>query len=178
MRQFARLIFIIVTVLRFGLDEVALSGFRQRWVRALVRLSTMGRRLDAPRGVRLRRGLERLGPIFVKFGQVLSTRRDLLPLDIADELAKLQDRVPPFPAAVAKALVEKAYGKSTDEVFASFEAEPVASASIAQVHFATMKSGRAVAVKVLRPGMLDVIEDDLKLLHTLARWVERLSADG
>ncbi len=178
MRQFARLIFIIVTVLRFGLDEVALSGFRQRWVRALVRLSTMGRRLDAPRGVRLRRGLERLGPIFVKFGQVLSTRRDLLPLDIADELAKLQDRVPPFPAAVAKALVEKAYGKSTDEVFASFEAEPVASASIAQVHFATMKSGREVAVKVLRPGMLDVIEDDLKLLHTLARWVERLSADG
>ena len=178
MRQFARLIFIIVTVLRFGLDEVALSGFRQRWVRALVRLVTLGRRLDEPRGVRLRRGLERLGPIFVKFGQVLSTRRDLLPLDIADELAKLQDRVPPFPAAVAKALVEKAYGKKTDEVFASFEAEPVASASIAQVHFATMKSGREVAVKVLRPGMLEVIEDDLQLLHTLARWVERLSSDG
>ena len=178
MRQFARLIFIIVTVLRFGLDEVALSGFRQRWVRALVRLVTLGRRLNEPRGVRLRRGLERLGPIFVKFGQVLSTRRDLLPLDIADELARLQDRVPPFPAAVAKALVEKAYGKKTDEVFASFEAEPVASASIAQVHFATMNSGREVAVKVLRPGMLEVIEDDLQLLHTLARWVERLSSDG
>ncbi len=178
MRHIARLIFIIVTVLRFGLDEVALSGFRQRWVRAAVRLATVGRRLDEPRGVRLRRGLERLGPIFVKFGQVLSTRRDLLPLDIADELAKLQDRVPPFPAAQAKALVEKAYGRPIEQVFASFEPEPVASASIAQVHFAITLVGREVAVKVLRPGMLDVIEADLSLLHTLAHWVERLSADG
>jgi len=178
MRHLARLIFIVFTVLRFGLDEVALSAFRQRWVRALVRLVTLGRRLDAPRGERLRRGLERLGPIFVKFGQVLSTRRDLLPRDIADELAKLQDRVPPFAAAEAKRLVEKAYGKPITEVFLSFEAEPVASASIAQVHFATLKGGREVAVKVLRPGMLAVIDDDLALLHTLARWVERLSADG
>jgi ubiquinone biosynthesis protein len=128
--------------------------------------------------VRLRRALERLGPIFVKFGQVLSTRRDLLPLDLADELAHLQDRVPPFPAAIARQLVEKAYGRSLEEVFETFEAEPVASASIAQVHFATLKGGREVAVKVLRPGMLDVIEDDLSLLHTLARWVERLSVDG
>ncbi len=178
MRRLARLIFIVITVLRFGLDEVALSGFRQRWVRALVRLVTVGRRLDEPRGVRLRRGLERLGPIFVKFGQVLSTRRDLLPLDIADELAGLQDRVPPFPAAQARALVEKAFGKPIDAVFASFEAEPVASASIAQVHFGTLLDGREVAVKVLRPGMLNVIDDDLNLLHTLAGWVERLSADG
>jgi ubiquinone biosynthesis protein len=178
MRHLSRLIFIAVTVLRFGLDEVALSAFPQRWVRALVRLVTIGRRLDAPRGARLRQAMERLGPIFVKFGQVLSTRRDLLPLDIADELAKLQDRVPPFPAAQARALVEKAYGRPTGEVFASFEAEPVASASIAQVHFAVLKSGREVAVKVLRPNMLAVIDDDLQLLHTLARWVERLSADG
>jgi ubiquinone biosynthesis protein len=178
MRHLSRLIFIAVTVLRFGLDEVALSAFPQRWVRALVRLVTIGRRLDEPRGARLRQALEKLGPIFVKFGQVLSTRRDLLPLDIADELAKLQDRVPPFPAAQARALVEKAYGRSVDEVFASFEAEPVASASIAQVHFAVLKSGREVAVKVLRPNMLAVIDDDLRLLHTLARWVERLSADG
>ena len=177
-RYLARGFVIVVTVLRFGLDEVALSGFRQPWVRWLVRLATMGRRLDEPRGVRLRRGLEKLGPIFVKFGQVLSTRRDLLPLDIADELAKLQDRVPCVAAATARALVEKAYGKPITEVFATFEAEPVASASIAQVHFATLASGREVAVKVLRPGMLDVIEDDLRLLHTLARWVERLSADG
>jgi ubiquinone biosynthesis protein len=178
LRQFGRLVFIVVTVLRFGLDELALSAFRQRWVRALVRVVTIGRRLDAPRGERLRQGLERLGPIFVKFGQVLSTRRDLIPLDVADELAQLQDNVPPFPAAQSRALVEKAFGRPIEAVFASFDAEPVASASIAQVHFATLKDGRAVAVKVLRPGMLDVIDHDLALLHLLARWVERLSADG
>ncbi|MBX3627695.1 MAG: ubiquinone biosynthesis regulatory protein kinase UbiB [Rhizobacter sp.] len=178
MRHLFRLVFIVFTVLRFGLDELALSGFKQRWVRALVRVMTLGRRLDAPPGRRLREALERLGPIFVKFGQVLSTRRDLLPPEVADELARLQDRVPPFPAPVARALVEKAYGRPIESVFASFEAEPVASASIAQVHFATLKDGREVAVKVLRPGMLAVIDDDLSLLRTLARWVERLSADG
>ncbi len=178
MRQFGRLVFIVITVLRFGLDEVALSAFRQRWVRALVRVVTIGRRLDAPRGERLRQGLERLGPIFVKFGQVLSTRRDLIPLDVADELARLQDNVPPFPAVLSRALVEKAFGRPIDAVFASFDTEPVASASIAQVHFAVLKDGREVAVKVLRPGMLDVIDHDLALLHLLARWVERLSADG
>ena len=178
MKHFGRLVFIVVTVLRFGLDEVALSVFPQRSVRALVRLVTLGRRLDAPRGERLRQGLERLGPIFVKFGQVLSTRRDLIPLDVADELAKLQDRVPPFPAAQSRALVEKAFGRPIEAVFTSFEAEPVASASIAQVHFAVLKDGREVAVKVLRPGMLQVIDQDLTLLHTLARWVDRLSADG
>jgi len=178
MRQLARLVFIVVTVLRFGLDQVALSAFRQRWVRALVRVATVGRRLDAPRGVRLRQGLERLGPIFVKFGQVLSTRRDLIPLDVADELARLQDDVPPFPAAAARALVERAFGKPIEAIFASFEAEPVASASIAQVHFAVLKDGREVAVKVLRPGMLGVIEQDLELLRVLAGWIERFSADG
>jgi ubiquinone biosynthesis protein len=178
MRHVGRLVFICFTVLRYGLDELALSSFRQRWVRALVRVMTVGRRLDAPRGERLRLGLEKLGPIFVKFGQVLSTRRDLLPADFADELAKLQDRVPPFPAAQARALVEKAFGQPIEAVFASFEEEPVASASIAQVHFATLQSGREVAVKVLRPGMLEVIDDDLALMRTLAVWVERLSADG
>jgi ubiquinone biosynthesis protein len=178
MKRFGRLLFIVVTVLRFGLDEVALSAFRQRWVRALVRVVTIGRRLDAPRGVRLRQGLERLGPIFVKFGQVLSTRRDLVPLDVADELAKLQDRVPPFPAAQSRALVERAFGRPVEQVFAQFDAEPVASASIAQVHFARLHDGREVAVKVLRPGMQAVIDQDLALLHELARWVERLSADG
>jgi ubiquinone biosynthesis protein len=178
MRHLARLIVIVFTVLRFGLDELALSGFRQRWVRALVRVMTLGRNLDAPPGHRLREALERLGPIFVKFGQVLSTRRDLLPPEVADELARLQDRVPPFPAAEARALVERAYKRPIEDIFASFDAEPVASASIAQVHFAVLKDGREVAVKVLRPGMLAVIDDDLSLLRTLARWVERLSADG
>jgi len=178
MKHYGRLVTIVVTVLRFGLDEVALSAFRQGWVRALVRIATVGRRLDAPRGERLRQGLERLGPIFVKFGQMMSTRRDVIPRDVADELARLQDKVPPFPAAVSLALVEKAFGRRIDEVFQSFEAEPVASASIAQVHFAVLKDGREVAVKVLRPRMLDVIDHDLTLLHLLARWVERLSADA
>ena len=180
MGHFFRLIFIGLTILRFGLDEVALSGFRQVWVRALVRVATIGRRssLDAPRGARLRMALERLGPIFVKFGQVLSTRRDLLPLDVADELAHLQDRVPPFPGDQALAMVEKAFGRRIDEVFDLFDRVPVASASIAQVHFATLKSGREVAVKVLRPGMLEVIEHDLMLLHQLARLVEWVWADG
>ncbi|OYT99006.1 MAG: ubiquinone biosynthesis regulatory protein kinase UbiB [Burkholderiales bacterium PBB1] len=178
MRHVTRLLFIVFTIYRYGLDELALSNFRQRWVRVLVRVITASRRLDAPRGVRLRMALEKLGPIFVKFGQVLSTRRDLIPPDLADELAQLQDNVPPFPPALARQLIEKAYGRRVEDVFASFESEPVASASIAQVHFATLKDGREVAVKVLRPNMLSVIDDDLALMRTIAVWVERLSADG
>ncbi|MCX2863596.1 ubiquinone biosynthesis regulatory protein kinase UbiB [Paucibacter sp. PLA-PC-4] len=178
MRYFARLLVIVWTVLRFGLDELALSGFRQRRLRLLRRLISVGRNWDQPRGVRLRLALEHLGPIFVKFGQVLSTRRDLVPADIVAELSRLQDNVPPFPAAVSRALVEKAFGKPVQELFKSFDAEPVASASIAQVHFAVLHDGREVAVKVLRPGMLDIIEDDMALLRTVAGWVERLSADG
>jgi len=178
MRQLARALYIALTLLRFGIDDIALSGLRQRWLRALARVATLGRRFDAPRGVRLRRALERLGPIFVKFGQVLSTRRDLLPPDIADELAKLQDRVPPFPGARSVQIVERSFGRPLAEVFADFDPEPVASASIAQVHFATLKDGRPVAVKVLRPGMLRAIDDDLALLHRLAGWVERVSVDG
>jgi ubiquinone biosynthesis protein len=178
MRFLARLVRIVFTLLRLGIDELALSGFRQRWVRVLAWSVTLGRRYSEPRGVRLRLALEHLGPIFIKFGQVLSTRRDLLPLDVADELAKLQDSVPPFPAAQARAMVESELRQPIEAVFSSFDAEPIASASVAQVHFATLKDGREVAVKVLRPGMLTVIDDDLAILHTLARWVERLSVDG
>jgi ubiquinone biosynthesis protein len=177
MRQLARAFFIALTLLRFGIDDIALSGLKQRWVRALARIAAFGRNLREPRGVRLRRACERLGPIFVKFGQVLSTRRDLLPTDIADELAQLQDNVPPFPGARSVAIVERAFGKPIDAVFSSFDAEPVASASIAQVHFAVLKDGREVAVKVLRPGMLRAIDDDLALLHRLAGWVERAGGD-
>jgi ubiquinone biosynthesis protein len=178
MRNLARLTFIVVTVLRYGLDELALSNFRHPGLRWLVRIATWGRDRSAPRGVRLCQGLERLGPIFVKFGQVLSTRRDLLPANYADELARLQDRVAPFPAVTSRALVEQAFGRSVEEIFARFDAEPIASASIAQVHFAQLKDGREVAVKVLRPGMLEVIDNDLALLRILAAWVERLFADG
>ena len=170
--------FIVWIVLRYGLDELVLSGFRNPLVGLLRRVITVGRNLRAPRGQRLREALERLGPIFVKFGQVLSTRRDLLPLDIAEELAKLQDRVPPFPSAVAVATIEKAFGKPLDAVFSQFDHTPVASASIAQVHFAILRDGREVAVKVLRPNMLPVIEKDLGLMRMMAGWVGKLSADG
>src|SRR5882672_8665396 len=177
MRLF-RLFIIVWVAFRFGLDEFLLGHERVRVLRVLVRRLSFWRRLEQPRAVRLRLALENLGPIFVKFGQVLSTRRDLLPADVADELARLQDRVPPFPAAQARVLVERAFGKPIEAIFSSFDAEPVASASIAQVHFAVLKDGREVAVKVLRPGMLAVIDDDLTLMGELAVWIERLSADG
>lgn len=164
MRLF-RLVRIAHVVWRHGLDEIAISGaaatLGHRGLLGLARLTRLGRKLPQPRGQRLREALESLGPIFVKFGQVLSTRRDLVPPDLADELAKLQDRVPPFPAAQSAQLVERALGRPILEVFARFDAEPVASASIAQVHFAELKDGREVAVKVLRPGMPEVIEQDL-----------------
>ena len=174
--------FIVWVVLRYGLDELVLSSFQRPGIRLLTRIVSLGRNLDAPRGERLREALERLGPIFVKFGQVLSTRRDLLPPDIADELARLQDRVPPFPSDVAVACIERAFGKPLTDVFSHFEQVPVASASIAQVHFATLREGRhggrEVAVKVLRPNMAAVIDKDLSLMRMMAGWVERLSADG
>ncbi|MEY4099167.1 MAG: hypothetical protein RL300_338, partial [Pseudomonadota bacterium] len=174
--------FILWVMLRNGLDELALSSFKKPWLLRLARLLTIGRKLDAPRGQRIRQTLESLGPIFVKFGQVLSTRRDLLPVDIADELALLQDRVPPFPSEVAVAIIERAFKKSVGDIFVSFEQQPVASASIAQVHFAVLKdrqgNPRDVAVKVLRPGMLSVIDKDLALLRMMAGWVESLSDDG
>jgi len=133
---------------------------------------------DEPRGQRLREALETLGPIFVKFGQVLSTRRDLLPLDIADELAKLQDRVPPFDSDLAFAEIERSLGRRVGDVFATLERTPIASASIAQVHLGTLKDGREVAVKVLRPGVERDIAKDLALLQAAAALVERLSPEG
>ena len=173
---------IVWVVLRYGLDELVLSSFEHPWLRLLARLVSVGRNLEAPRGQRLREALERLGPIFVKFGQVLSTRRDLMPPDIADELALLQDRVPPFDPQIAVATIERAFRKPLGEVFMTFEREPVASASIAQVHFAVVRDRngvqRDVAVKVLRPGMLPVIEKDLALMRMMAGWLESLSADG
>ncbi len=182
MSRLARGLFIVWVVVRYGLDELVLTSFQNPWLRLLARVVSVGRSLKEPRGQRLREALERLGPIFVKFGQVLSTRRDLLPLDIANELAKLQDRVPPFASEVAVATIERALGKPVAEIFLSFERTPVASASIAQVHFATLKdrSGRErdVAVKVLRPGMLGVIDKDLALMRVMAGWLEALSADG
>ncbi|MBK0394436.1 ubiquinone biosynthesis regulatory protein kinase UbiB [Ramlibacter algicola] len=182
MTRILRSAFILWIVLRFGLDELVLNSFQRPWVSRIARVLAFGRDLRAPRGQRLREALELLGPIFVKFGQVLSTRRDLLPADIADELARLQDRVPPFDPAIAIETIERAFRRPVDTIFASFEREPVASASIAQVHFATLKDRqghtREVAVKVLRPGMLPVIEKDLALMRMMAGWMESLSADA
>ena len=182
MSRFYRGFFIFWIVWEHGLDDLVLSNVRQPWLQSIGRFLRFRRDLSSPRGVRLREALERLGPIFVKFGQVLSTRRDLLPQDIALELAKLQDRVPPFASEVAVATIERAFGKPVGEIFSHFEHEPVASASIAQVHFARMKNKEGqdveVAVKVIRPNMKQVIEKDLALMRTMAKWLERLSQDG
>jgi ubiquinone biosynthesis protein len=173
-----RLARILSIGLRYGLEEFFLGHERVRPLRWLVRAALFWRPLAEPRGVRLRRALEALGPIFVKFGQMLSTRRDLVPLDIADELALLQDRVPPFPSIEAIATLEAAYKKPLSEVFAEFDAAPVASASVAQVHFARLPDGKAVAVKVLRPGIAPVIAHDVSLLYAAAGLIEKLFADG
>ena len=182
MTRLFRGVFIVWVLLRYGLDELFLTSFQKPWLQVVARIVSIGRNLDAPRGQRIREALERLGPIFVKFGQVLSTRRDLMPVDIADELARLQDRVPPFSSDVAIATIERAFNKRVDDIFVSFDREPIASASIAQVHFAVLKDrtgqSRDVAVKVLRPGMLSAIEKDLSLMRMMAGWVEGLSADG
>jgi ubiquinone biosynthesis protein len=173
-----RLARILSVGVRFGLEEFFLGHERVRVLRWIVRALLFWRPLTEPRGVRLRRALEELGPIFVKFGQMLSTRRDLVPLDIADELAQLQDRVPPFASDQAIATLEAAYKKPLAEVFAAFDATPVASASVAQVHFARLHDGTSVAVKVLRPGIAPVIAHDVSLLYAAAGLIEKLFADG
>lgn len=178
MGTFLRMIRILWVSFRYGLDEVVLSNVQHPALIVLGKVIRLGIKPRGPRGERLRQALEALGPIFVKFGQVLSTRRDLIPADIAVELALLQDRVPPFPSAQAIECIQASLGSSPFELFAHFEVEPVASASIAQVHFAVLHNGREVAVKVLRPGMREVIEKDLRLMRMVANWVQRLSHDG
>ena len=162
-----------MSVLR--LARILWVGLRFRLYRFVPRLAGSN---DETRAVRLREALEALGPIFVKFGQVLSTRRDLLAADLADELAKLQDRVPPFAPELAIAQIEQSLNKKILDAFATFEREAVASASVAQVHFATLKDGTEVAVKVLRPGVERAIARDVLLLETAAGLLELLWADG
>ncbi|MCU6432281.1 ubiquinone biosynthesis regulatory protein kinase UbiB [Undibacterium sp. Jales W-56] len=176
--KFLRLSKIIRVAVRYGIDEIAISGLSVPRTAKLLEALLFWRDLSAPRGERLRKALEDLGPIFVKFGQVLSTRRDLMPPDIADELAKLQDRVPSFDPDLAVAQITRSLGAPPDQLFASFERIPVASASIAQVHFATLKDGREVAVKVLRPGMKEAIDKDVALMQIAAGWLETLWVDG
>ncbi len=180
MSRIIRLGKIIGTIIHYRLDtllDIDNSSGKLAWL-----LTTVSSRFlpkpERSRGERLRLALESLGPIFVKFGQMLSTRRDLIPIDIADELAKLQDQVPPFPQQQAIATIEAALGESVDTIFARFSAEPMASASVAQVHAATLHSGEQVVVKVVRPGIKKIITQDIKLLFTLARLIEKYLPDG
>ena len=178
--QLWRLVHISLVLARHGLDEIVLATHLFRPVRFLIYFNPWywWRRHDEPRGVRIRRSLEDLGPIFVKFGQILSTRQDLLPDDISLELAKLQDRVPPFPGVQARCVIEKAYGHPVQEVLKDFDETPLASASIAQVHTATLMDGTAVVIKVLRPGITKTIRRDVSLLHYVAGLAERYWKEG
>jgi ubiquinone biosynthesis protein len=176
LRVLVRLVQIQRVLLKHGLDDFVRATHLYRPLRFLFFLSPgiwFERRRRASRGERLRLALEELGPIFVKFGQAVSTRRDLLPADIADELARLQDRVPPFPGAIARETVESAYQRPVSEMFAEFDETPLAAASIAQVHVARLTDGREAVVKVLRPGMQEQIQQDLEVLHALAGLAHR-----
>ena len=181
LRVLLRLLEIQRVLLRHRLDDYVRATHLYRPLRFLLMLSPdvwLERRRRGARGERLRLALEELGPIFVKFGQAVSTRRDLLPPDIADELAKLQDRVPPFDGRVARQLIETSYGRPVTEMFAAFDETPLAAASIAQVHAARLPDGSEVVVKVLRPGMRAEIERDLEVLHALADLAERYWREG
>ena len=178
--QALRLVHINLVLLKHGLDEVVVSIPPLRPLRFLVRLAPWNwvkRKLPAY-PVRVRLALEELGPIFIKFGQLLSTRVDLLPPDLAEELAKLQDRVPPFPGPEARGLIEKAWGRPVEAVLDAFDETPLASASIAQVHTAQLKDGREVIVKVLRPGIEKVIRRDVELMYVFAGLAQRYWPDG
>jgi ubiquinone biosynthesis protein len=179
-RNILRLIHIQWVLVRHGLDEVLFATKVLRPFRFLMILAPwtwFGRR-TTPRGVRIRRALEDLGPIFIKFGQMLSTRRDLLPADIADELARLQDRVPPFPGDKARAIISEAWERPVDEVIDHFETTPLASASVAQVHTATLRSGMDVVIKVLRPGIEGMIRRDIALMYFIAHLAQRYWSEG
>ena len=181
LRVAGRLLQIQRALVRHGLDDFIRATHLYRPFRFLFYLSPwtwFQRSAGVTRGERLRLALEELGPIFIKFGQALSTRRDLIPVDIADELAKLQDRVPPFAGELAVAAIERALGASLDDVFSSFDSTPLAAASIAQVHAATLRTGQDVVVKVLRPGMHEVIDLDLEVLGTLAKLADEYWQDA
>jgi ubiquinone biosynthesis protein len=177
--KFLRLLKIFTVATKYGLDEIAMSGFdAPRTARFVSGMFFWRKRITTPRAIRLRLALEELGPIFIKFGQVLSTRRDLMPPDIADELSLLQDRVPPFESNLAIAQITAALGAHPEQLFAAFDPVPVASASIAQVHFATLKNGKEVAIKVLRPGMKKTIDEDIALMYMATGLIERVWAES
>ena len=175
-----RLMHISWVLLRHGLDEIVLAShlFRPfRYIRWMLPWLWLKQRKTPP-SVRIRLALEALGPIFVKFGQVLSTRRDLLSDELTSELAKLQDQVPSFPGKLAKQIIEQSYAEKLVSVFHEFDETPFAAASIAQVHHASLKDGTQVVVKVLRPGIQKIIKRDLRLLYFIAHNVERFWSEG
>ena len=178
--QIFRLLTIQRVLLKHGLDELVFTLRLFRPVRWLQRLLPWNwfRKTGEPGGVRLRLALEDLGPIYVKFGQQLSTRRDMLPDDVALELAKLQDKVPPFPGSIAREIIERSLGKKIEEIFTDFDETALASASVAQVHAATLKDGREMIVKVIRPGIKQGISRDLGIINILAETLERYSRDA
>ncbi len=177
-RTVFRMLAIQRVLVKYGLDDIIKETHLLRPMRFLFYLAPRRRDSTAPLGERIRLALEELGPIFVKFGQAISTRRDLLPTDIADELAKLQDAVPPFPADQAIGILNDAYGESVDAVFKRFDVEPLAAASIAQVHSAQLQDGQEVIVKVLRPGVHEQIDRDLGVLRMLASLADRYWEHG
>lgn len=180
-RVLARLLQIQRVLLKHGLDDFVRATHLYRPLRFVFFLSPdvwFQRSRSASRGERLRLALQELGPIFVKFGQAVSTRRDLLPSEIATELAKLQDRVPPFPGSVARRSIEQAHGRPVSETFSAFDETPLAAASIAQVHAANLHDGTEVVVKVLRPGMAEVIKRDLEVLYALAGLAHRFWSES
>ena len=177
-RTLIRMLSIQRVLVKYSLDDIIKETHLLRPLRFLFYLAPRRRDRSAPIGERIRLALEELGPIFVKFGQAISTRRDLLPPDIADELAKLQDAVPPFPAEQAIGILNKAYKRDVDEVFERFDVEPLAAASIAQVHTAKLHDGGEVIVKVLRPGVQQQIERDLEVMRMLAGLADRYWEHG
>lgn len=176
--HYLRLLYIIWVALWFRLDDFITpnSGFHP--LQSLIKLCLFWCSKKEARGVRLRLALEKLGPLFVKFGQVLSTRRDLLPEDVANELAKLQDQVPPIAYEEIEKTITEAFGQPLDSIYSQFDTECVASASVAQVHFARLTTGEEVAVKVLRPNISNVIEKDLSILRSIAWLVQSISTEG
>jgi ubiquinone biosynthesis protein len=181
LRSLARLLQIQRVLVRHGLDEIILEAHLLRPLRFAFYLSPatwFERRKGGSRAERIRLALEELGPIFVKFGQALSTRRDMLSTELADELAKLQDRVPPFPGAEARSIAEKAYGRPLTDVFEQFDETPLAAASIAQVHTARLRSGEDVVVKIVRPGVREKIELDIEVMYFIARLAHDYAPEG
>jgi len=179
-KKYLRLLTILKVAARYNLQElfndINLNGPAKLLLKLPFQSNTQSANLN--RGIRLRLALEELGPIFIKFGQLLSTRRDMLPLDIADELAKLQDQVAPFDEVEAQQIIEQALGNKIENIFKDFGSAPLASASIAQVHTASLLTGEEVVIKVVRPGIEEIIDQDLALLNLIASFIENYTKDG